>query len=282
MGISSQNRPIGSFLFLGPTGVGKTELVKVLAEEFFADPKALIKIDMSEFQDRSSASKLIGTTAGYVGYEEGGMLTDRVRRKPYSIVLFDEIEKGNFDVYNLLLQILEDGTLTDGQGRTVNFKNTIIIMTSNIGSDEFNTEAQKIGFATTVADEARIVADYETIREKVMKQLPDYFSPEFLNRIDKTIVFAPLDKKIMKGIIALQLDELRARLERLDIELTYDTKVVQKILEETYNPEYGARPVRRYIQDAIEDRIADAMLVQKNKKHVAVTVQKKELAFIWK
>lgn len=144
VGISNPNRPIGSFLFLGPTGVGKTELVKVLAEEFFADPKALIKIDMSEYQDKSSASKLIGTTAGYVGYEEGGMLTEKVRRKPYSIILLDEIEKGNFDVYNLLLQILEDGIVTDGKGRAINFKNTIIVMTSNIGSDEFNEKAAQI------------------------------------------------------------------------------------------------------------------------------------------
>lgn len=215
VGISNQNRPIGSFLFLGPTGVGKTELVKVLAEEFFADPKALIKIDMSEFQDKSSASKLIGTTAGYVGYEEGGMLTERVRRKPYSIVLFDEIEKGNFDVYNLLLQILEDGVVTDGKGRTVNFKNTIIIMTSNIGSEEFNSQAEKIGFSLSDSDEKKILSDYEGIKEKVMKQLPDYFSPEFLNRIDKTIVFAPLDKKVMKNIISLQLDELKSRLQIL-------------------------------------------------------------------
>lgn len=282
MGISSQNRPIGSFLFLGPTGVGKTELVKVLAEEFFADPKALIKIDMSEFQDKSSASKLIGATAGYVGYEEGGMLTDRVRRKPYSIVLFDEIEKWNFDVYNLLLQILEDGTLTDGKGRSVNFKNTIVIMTSNIGSDEFNTQAEKIGFATSPKEEEKSVADYQEIKTKVMKQLPDFFSPEFLNRIDKTIVFSPLDKKVMKWVITLQLSDLISRLASLGITLIYDTKVIQKILDETYNPEYGARPVRRYIQDTFEDAIADSMLIQKNKKNLSITVEKMEWKFSWK
>lgn len=281
MGISSQNRPIGSFLFLGPTGVGKTELVKVLAEEFFADPKALIKIDMSEFQDRASASKLIGASAWYVGYEEGGMLTDRVRRKPYSIVLFDEIEKGNFDVYNLLLQILEDGTLTDGKWRQVNFKNTIVIMTSNIGSDEFNTQAEKIGFATSDKEEEKSVADYENIKWKVLKQLPDFFSPEFLNRIDKTIVFSPLDKKVMKWIISLQLADLSHRLASLGITLSFDTKTVQKILEETYNPEYGARPVRRYIQDSIEDIVADAMLTQKTKKNLHLTIEKKELKFLW-
>lgn len=282
VGISNPHRPIGSFLFLGPTGVGKTELVKVLAEEFFADPKALIKIDMSEFQDRSSASKLIGTTAGYVGYEEGGMLTEKVRRKPYSIVLFDEIEKGNFDVYNLLLQILEDGSITDGKGRVVNFKNTIIIMTSNIGSEEFNTQAQKIGFWVEEKEEAKIIADYDTIKERVMKQLPEFFAPEFLNRIDKTIVFNPIDKKVLKNIIELQLELLQNRLSHLGIALEYDTKAVQKILTDTYNPEYGARPVRRYIQDMIEDVIADHMLRDKKKKHLSLSANKDGLAFSWK
>ena len=282
MGISNQNRPIGSFLFLGPTGVGKTELVKILAEEFFADPKALIKIDMSEFQDKSSASKLIGTTAGYVGYEEGGMLTEKVRRKPYSIVLFDEIEKGNFDVYNLLLQILEEGVVTDGKGRSINFKNTIVIMTSNIGSEEFNDKAVQIGFSVTEKEESKIIADYDAIRQKVLRQLTDVFAPEFLNRIDKTIVFSPLDKKIMKRIIILQLDDLVSRLASLGITFTYDSKTVTHLLEETYNPEYGARPVRRFIQDAIEDAIADSMIRDNKKKTVALTLQKKKLAFDWK
>lgn len=282
VGISNPNRPIGSFLFLGPTGVGKTELVKILAEEFFGDPKALIKIDMSEFQDKSSASKLIGTTAGYVGYEEGGMLTEKVRRKPYSIVLFDEIEKGNFDVYNLLLQILEDGAVTDGKGRSVNFKNTIIIMTSNIGSEEFNTQAEKIGFVTSEKEESKLIADYDTIREKVLKQLPEIFAPEFLNRIDKTVVFSPLDKKVMKNIITLQLDELTTRLTPLGITLTYDTKAVNTILEATFNPEFGARPVRRYIQDNIEDAVAEKMLTEKKKKTVHLSGTKTELKFEWK
>ena len=280
--ISNPNRPIGSFLFLGPTGVGKTELVKVLAEEFFADAKALIKIDMSEFQDKSSASKLIGTTAGYVGYEEGGMLTEKVRRKPYSIILFDEIEKGNFDVYNLLLQILEDGSVTDGKGRVVNFKNTIVIMTSNIGSDEFNATAEKIGFAVSENEEKRIIADYDEIREKVMKQLPEYFSPEFLNRIDKTIVFNPLDKKVLKLIISLQLSDLIERLSLLWIDCVFDKKAHEFILEKTYNPEYGARPVRRYIQDSVEDVIANHMLEKKREKTVEVSASKDELKFSWK
>ncbi len=283
MGISSPNRPIGSFLFLGPTGVGKTELVRVLAEEFFADSKALIKIDMSEFQDRSSASKLIGTTAGYVGYEEGGMLTERVRRKPYSIVLLDEIEKWNTDVYNLLLQILEDGVVTDGKGRAVNFKNTIIIMTSNIGSDEFNEKAAQIGFSTGEQEEDQIIADYSGIRDKVLKQLPDYFSPEFLNRVDKTIVFNPLDKKVLKNIVSLQLDDLIVRLASLGIDCQYDAKAVNYILKSTYNPEYGARPVRRYIQDRIEDVIADMMIsVSKKKTALSLSAKWEELTFTWK
>ena len=260
VGISNPNRPIGSFLFLGPTGVGKTELVKVLAEEFFADPKALIKIDMSEYQDKSSASKLIGTTAGYVGYEEGGMLTEKVRRKPYSIILLDEIEKGNFDVYNLLLQILEDGIVTDGKGRAINFKNTIIVMTSNIGSDEFNEKAAQIGFFTGEKEEEGIISDYANIREKVLKQLPEFFAPEFLNRIDKTIVFNPLDKKVLKNIIILHLEELIARLGLVGVNCTFDTKAINLILKATYNPEFGARPVRRYIQDRIEDVVADMMI----------------------
>ena len=283
VGISNPNRPIGSFLFLGPTGVGKTELVKVLAEEFFADPKALIKIDMSEFQDKSSASKLIGTTAGYIGYEEGGMLTEKVRRKPYSIVLLDEIEKGNADVYNLLLQILEDWVVTDGKGRSINFKNTIIIMTSNIGSDEFNEKAAQIWFSTGEKEEEKIIADYTSIKEKVLKQLPDFFAPEFLNRIDKTIVFSPLDKKVLKNIVILQLDELLSRLTNIWVSCVYDTKAINTILKSTYNPEYGARPVRRYIQDKIEDVIADMMITAgKKKSHLMLSAKWDTLTFNWK
>jgi ATP-dependent Clp protease ATP-binding subunit ClpC len=237
-GISNKNRPIGSFLFLGPTGVGKTELVKQLAHEFFGDEKALIKLDMSEYNERSSASKLIGTTAGYVGYEEGGMLTERVRRKPYSIVLFDEIEKGSFEVFNILLQILEDGNLTDGKGRKINFKNTIVIMTSNIGGEEFTSKASQIGFDVSSDVEAKIIRDYEKIKEKITDSLDEYFSPEFLNRIDRVVVFNPLDKAVLRKIIVLQLDILKKRLVELGIDLQFDTKVVSLILKETYNPEF--------------------------------------------
>ena len=256
-------------------------MVKALAEEFYADPKALIKIDMSEFNERHSGSKLIGATDGYVGYEEGGMLTEKVRRKPYSIVLFDEIEKANFDIYNLFLQILEDGVVTDGKGRQINFKNTIIIMTSNLGSDEFNEKAAQIGFNTSEKDEEKIIADFDNIRARVMKQLPEFFAPEFINRIDKTIVFRPLDKKILQKIIVLQLDELIERLKQIGISATYDKKLISLILEETFSPEYGARPVRRFIQDKIEDKIADAMILNSKKKIVSISAIKNEIIFDW-
>ncbi len=278
-GISDTDRPIGSFLFLGPTGVGKTELVKALAEEFYGDPKALIKIDMSEYNERSSASKLIGTTAGYVGYEEGGMLTEKVRRKPYSIVLFDEIEKGNFEVFNLLLQILEDGAVTDGKGRKVNFKNTVVIMTSNIGSEEFTNKASQIGFDIDESEEAKIVRDYEKIRDKIVDGLDEYFAPEFINRIDKTVVFNPLDKKAMGKIIKLQLENLKTRLATVGIDLEYDTKAVNLIEKETYNPEFGARPVRRFVQDKIEDQIAEYLITEKKRGTIRVSAKKGALEF---
>lgn len=281
VGISDTNRPIGSFLFLGPTGVGKTELVKVLAEEFFWDEKALIKLDMSEYQERFSSSKLLGATAWYVGYEEGGMLTEKVRRKPYSIVLFDEIEKGSPDVANLLLQILEDGVITDGKGRKVNFKNTIVIMTSNIGSEEFNATAWQIGFSVTENEEARIIRDYQSIREKVMKELDDYLAPELINRIDKVVVFNPLDTKILHSIVRLQLDELTERLEKVGIAFSYTTKAVNFIVKKTFNPTFWARPVRRYIQDAIEDIIANAILEKAAKKSVEVSADTKQLTFVY-
>jgi ATP-dependent Clp protease ATP-binding subunit ClpC len=232
---------------------------------------------MSEYNERSSASKLIGTTAGYVGYEEGGMLTERVRRKPYSIVLFDEIEKGSFEVFNLLLQILEDGTLTDGKGRKINFKNTIVIMTSNIGGEEFTSKASQIGFDVSSDAEAKIIRDYEKTKEKITGSLSEYFSPEFLNRIDRVVVFNPLDKTILKKIIVLQLEILKKRLSELNIVLEYDTKAISLILKETYNPEFGARPVRRYIQDKIEDTIADQIVQGKKRLTITVTALKGKL-----
>jgi ATP-dependent Clp protease ATP-binding subunit ClpC len=218
---------------------------------------------MSEFSERHSGSKLIGTTAGYVGYEEGGLLTDKVRRKPYSVVLFDEIEKGNTEIFNLLLQIMEDGVITDGKGRKINFKNTIIVMTSNIGSEEFTSNATKIGFDVGEETREHIIDDFEEIEGKVVKGLDEYFSPEFINRIDKVVVFRPLDTKIIKKIIALQLQDLAKRLQNLGITLKWTTPVVEKILKDTYNPEFGARPVRRYLQTKIEDEIADRIIGKK-------------------
>ena len=265
-GISDKNRPLGSFLFLGPTGVGKTELVKVLAREYYGDEKALVKIDMSEFSERSSSSKLIGTTAGYVGYDDGGVLTDKVRRKPYSVVLFDEVEKGNLEVFNLLLQIMEDGYVTDGKGRKINFRNTIVVMTSNLGSEEFNQNAVKIGFDTTESEKKEIIEDFEQIQERVIKWLDDFFAPEFINRIDKMVVFRPLDKWVIKKISVLQLENLWERLGQLGIDLSWKPSVVTKIVSETFNPEFGARPIRRYVQSQIEDKIADEILGKEVKK----------------
>ncbi|MDD2486840.1 MAG: ATP-dependent Clp protease ATP-binding subunit [Candidatus Gracilibacteria bacterium] len=279
-GITDKNRPIGSFLFLGPTGVGKTELVKALAQEFYGDQKALIKVDMSEYSEKASISKLLGSAPGYVGYEEGGMLTEKVRRKPYSIVLFDELEKGNFEIYNILLQILEEGSLTDGKGRKINFKNTIIIMTSNIGSEEFMSKATQIGFDVSNDKEAKIIKDYEKIKEKVLGSLDEYFAPEFINRIDKTLVFNALNKDILKKIVVLQLNELVNRLKSLNISLAYDNKAVLHILKDTYNPEYGARPVRRYIQDKIEDELSNLLLNKKINGTITISTNKNKLIFI--
>jgi len=278
-GIADRNRPIGSFLFLGPTGVGKTELVKVLAEEFFGDAKAMIRIDMSEYAEKASASKLIGAAPGYVGYEEGGMLTEKVRRKPYSVILFDELEKGNFEIFNLLLQILEDGSLTDAKGRKVNFRNTIIIMTSNIGSDEFTSKATQIGFNVDDKKEAKIVRDYDKIKEKITGNLEEYFLPEFVNRIDKTLVFNPLGQEVLKKIVVIQLETLIKRLTEKDIKLEYDTKALNFITKATYNPQYGARPVRRFVQEKVEDEIANLLLSGKIHGTISITTEKNALKF---
>ncbi|EKE28296.1 MAG: hypothetical protein ACD_3C00082G0008 [uncultured bacterium (gcode 4)] len=277
--IADKNRPIWSFLLLGPTWVGKTELVKVLAKEFFWDSKALIKVDMSEYAEKASVSKLIGSAPGYVGYEEGWMLTEKVRRKPYSVVLFDELEKWNFEVFNILLQILEEGNLTDAKWRKINFKNTIIIMTSNIWWEEFNSKASQIWFNLTEWKEAKIIEDYAKIKEKVISNLEEYFPPEFLNRIDKTIVFNPLDKKVLRKIIELQLMGLKKRLEEVWIKMEYDKKALDIINAETYNPEYWARPVRRYIQEKIEDEIANLLINKKIHGTISISAEKKKLIF---
>jgi ATP-dependent Clp protease ATP-binding subunit ClpC len=259
VGITDGKRPIGSFLFMGPTGVGKTELVKTLASEIFQRDDALIKIDMSEFMERHNVSRLTGTTAGYVGYEEGGQLTEMVRRKPYSVVLFDEIEKAHPEFFNILLQIMEDGQLTDGQGKTVDFRNTIIVMTSNIGAEKLTKEAAKIGFK--LGDELKREEQvYEEKRQEVLAELKEHFKPEFLNRIDHTIVFNALTKEDIKKIVTIHLEQLTARLRIQGYDLTVDDKAIDVLATLGFDPEYGARPVRRTIQDQMEDQIAENIL----------------------
>lgn len=259
-GIGSEKRPIGSFIFLGPTGVGKTELARVLAREFFGSEDSLIKIDMSEFGEHHNVSRLVGAPAGYVGYDEGGQLTDKIRRQPYSLVLFDEIEKAHPDTFNMLLQILEDGVLTDAKGRKIDFTNTIVIMTSNIGADKLQKEAS-FGFqATSAADLDDLHALHERNKDKVLDQLKKAMRPELLNRIDKTIVFHALTKKDIYRIIDLQIDELRARLQRRGIGIQLTTAAKQYLLEKGYDSKNGVRPLRRMIQDTIEDHIAAGLL----------------------
>ncbi len=259
VGISDARRPIGSFLFLGPTGVGKTELVRTIAREVFSREDALIKIDMSEFMERHNVSRLVGATAGYVGYEEGGQLTEAVRRKPYSVVLFDEVEKAHPEFFNILLQILEDGTLTDGQGKQVDFTNTIIIMTSNIGAEKLTKQAAKIGFH--LEEEARAEeAEYEEKCKEVIDELKDNLRPEFLNRVDHIIVFNALNQQHIRKIVRMHTDELARRLEIQGYTLEMESRAVNLLAEEGFDPEYGARPVRRVVQDRLESEIAEYIL----------------------
>tara|TARA_Y100001970_G_C14237491_1_gene862754 strand:- start:425 stop:2968 length:2544 start_codon:yes stop_codon:yes gene_type:complete len=262
-GISSSKRPIGSFLFLGPTGVGKTELVKTLASEIYNDPKALIKIDMSEFSEKHAASRLTGTTAGYVGYEEGGQLTEAVRRKPYSVVLFDEVEKAHPEFFNLLLQILEDGVLTDGKGKKVDFTNTIIVMTSNLGASKLTSKAGPIGFSLSDSEEKERIKDFESTKEEIMSDVRKFFKPEFINRIDKVIVFDPLKHDDVKEIIKLLINQLQFRMNDRNIKIKVSEKAISFLAEKGYDPEYGARPARRILQDKLEDEITELILDKK-------------------
>lgn len=261
--IWNPNRPLWSFLFLGPTWVWKTELVKVLAKSYYDDKDALIKIDMSEFSDKTSVNKLIWSSAWYVWYEEWWMLTEKVRKKPYSVILFDEIEKWDFEVYNLLLQILEDWVLTDNKWKKINFKNTIIIMTSNIWQEEFTKKAATIWFDIAESEEQKVMNDYKKAADTIKNNLTDYFSPEFINRIDKIIVFNPLDKNQIKKIVILWLKDLKTRLENKWFQLIYDTKTINFITKKVYNPDFWAREVRRYIIDNIEDLIAEKIINSK-------------------
>jgi len=271
-GIGSEKRPIGSFIFLGPTGVGKTELARVLAHEFFGSDDAMIKIDMSEFGEHHNVSRLVGAPAGYVGYDDGGQLTDKIRRHPYSLVLFDEIEKAHPDTYNMLLQMLEDGVLTDGKGRKIDFTNTIVIMTSNIGADKLQKEAD-FGFtAVRSSDLDDLDALHEHNKTKVLDALKKQLRPELLNRIDKTIVFRALTKKDIHHIIDLQIDELRARLQKQGIGVQLNMPAKQYLLDNGYDAKNGVRPLRRLIQDTIEDYIAVGLLEDKYPKGTIVHV----------
>jgi ATP-dependent Clp protease ATP-binding subunit ClpB len=239
--LQDPNRPIGSFLFLGPTGVGKTELARALAEFLFDDEQAMVRLDMSEFMEKHSVARLIGAPPGYVGYEEGGYLTEAVRRKPYSVVLFDEVEKAHPEVFNALLQILDDGRLTDGKGRTVDFKNTAIIMTSNIGSQWI----QDLG-----------ARDYEEMRRRVLEALRTHFKPEFLNRVDEVIIFHALTLENIKEIVEIQLRNLRKRLAERKISMTLTERAKEFLAKEGFDPVYGARPLKRAIQRFIQDPLA--------------------------
>ncbi len=276
-GIANPNRPLWSFLFLWPTWVWKTELVKVLAKHYYDDKDALIKIDMSEFSDKTSVNKLIGSSAWYVGYEEWWMLTEKVRKKPYSVVLFDEIEKWDFEVYNLLLQILEDWVLTDNKGRKVNFKNTIVIMTSNIWQEEFNNKVSKIGFDIEEEKEVELIDEYKKAWERIKENLTNYFSPEFINRIDKIIIFNPLDKKEIAKIVKLWMNNLYSRMKEKWFSIKYDRKVINFITKNVYNPEYWAREIRRFLIDEIEDIIAEKIIKFKNRKDFELKVEKDKL-----
>ena len=268
VGISDPNRPIGSFLFLGPTGVGKTELSKKLAEFMFNDTDALVRVDMSEFMEKHSVAKLIGAPPGYVGYEESGTLTERIRHRPYAVVLFDEIEKAHPEVFNILLQVLDSGHLTDGKGRKVNFKNTIIVLTSNIGG-EFIDRLAHIGFGTADATEA---SRYEETKEKVMDALKEHFRPEFLNRLDDIIIFDVLAKEALARIVDTQVEEVMKRLSQKRIALVIDPLVRTWLAEKGYNPQYGARPLRRTIQDKILTPLASLMVAQGVMEGGTVTV----------
>lgn len=265
VGLKDPKRPVGSFIFLGPTGVGKTELCKALAEAMFGDENAMLRLDMSEYMEKHTVSRLVGSPPGYVGYDEGGQLTEKVRRKPYSVVLFDEIEKAHPDVFNILLQILEDGRLTDSQGRTVDFKNTVIIMTSNVGARLITDQQNGLGFAFDNPENKKEKTN-EEIREAVIGELKKLFRPEFLNRVDDIIVFNKLTQEEIKEIAGKLLENLKARLKAVDIDAEFTDEAVTEISNEGYDDTYGARPLRRAITSKIEDALSEKMLENEIKK----------------
>lgn len=257
VGLKDPNRPIGSFIFLGPTGVGKTELSKALAEAMFGDENSIIRIDMSEYMEKHAVSRLIGSPPGYVGYDEGGQLSEKVRRNPYSVILFDEIEKGHPEVFNILLQILEDGRLTDGKGKTVNFKNTIVIMTSNVGASTIKKQ-KTVGF--NISGEKERENQYEKMKDNVMEELKRSFRPEFLNRIDDIIVFHQLEEKDLRQIVSLMLNSVAKRLEDQGISISFDESAEEYLSKEGFDSHYGARPLRRAITKIVEDKLSEEIL----------------------
>jgi ATP-dependent Clp protease ATP-binding subunit ClpC len=275
-GLKDPKRPSGSFIFLGPSGVGKTELSKALAEFLFGDEDALVQLDMSEYMEKHTVSRLIGSPPGYVGYEEGGQLTEAVRRKPFSVVLFDEIEKAHPDVFNTLLQILEDGHLTDAQGHTVDFKNTVIIMTSNLGTRDIQ-KGTTIGFSISGDEEVT----YEKMKDKVMDELKRSFRPEFLNRIDEVIVFHSLSREHVKMIVDLMIRRLEEQLQSKDIEIELTDSAKELLAEKGYDPSLGARPLRRTIQRMVEDPLSEKLLYKEFSAGQTVIVDARdgEIAF---
>lgn len=277
VGLKDPKRPIGSFLFLGPTGVGKTELSKALSEAMFGAENALIRVDMSEYMEKHSVSKLIGSPPGYVGYDEGGQLSEKVRRNPYSVILFDEIEKAHPDVFNILLQVLDDGHITDAQGRKIDFKNTIIIMTSNAGAETI-ISPKRLGFGA-VADEK---ADYKLMKDRVMEEVKRLFKPEFINRIDEIIVFHPLNKEHMKDIVSIMLKDIMKRTkEQMNISIIVEEDAKEYLIQKGYDEKYGARPLRRTIQNSLEDKLAEEILsgTVKNGDEVVVSADTEGLKF---
>lgn len=275
-GIADPNRPIGSFLFLGPTGVGKTELSKAVAEFMFDDPDALLRVDMSEFMEKHSVSKIIGSPPGYVGHEEGGSITERVRHRPYSVILLDEIEKAHKEVFNILLQVLDSGHLTDAKGRKINFRNTVIIMTSNIGAEHID-RMSSFGFTIDKDEEA----PYAQAKEKVLESLKNYFRPEFINRLDEIIVFDILSPEVIRSIVSIQIKEVQARLEKKDIKLVVANDVLEYLAKEGHDPKFGARPLKRLIQSKILTSVANMMIGEGMLKQgeVRVKMKKDEVVF---
>ncbi|MBQ7475167.1 MAG: AAA family ATPase, partial [Clostridia bacterium] len=277
LGLGDPKRPIGSFIFLGPTGVGKTELTKVLADVMFGDENAMIRVDMSEYMEKHSVSKLIGSPPGYVGYDEGGQLTEKIRRRPYSVVLFDEIEKAHPDVFNILLQILEDGILTDSQGRRVDFKNTIIIMTSNVGASGI-VAPRRLGFS----GEEQAADDKKKMKETVMDALKAAFKPEFLNRLDEIIVFNKLTDEDIKKITSIMLSDVERRMEAIGIRVTFSDDVVATLAKEGFDPVYGARPLRRAIVRRVEDTFSEEMLSGKFASGDEVRAEVEDGGIVWR